>query len=787
MNKQPAPQLLDRVLKNRWALLLFNLFMLALAVGALFLPPFSLGKQPTPASTTALNSQVWSAADPDGTELTVLTMGLPDDASPVLELTSVPRADLLAGNADEDLSPIVQALPSRLTIKSPLYQVRVDGMTPKAATLRIPIPNDAEPLRTLDVYGWSGEGWYRLDGHVREAKDDVLVRLATLPEAMAVVQTRGMDPILSAPLRAGQPLSQEQIDALDEIHPRVGLVTEDGRVLKEPSFSGPAAPSLRVIPSVRNWTETDGVWRGRVDSILHNETLRQAHIKALSQFVAQGNYDGVDIDYRGLMPESRAAFSQFVADLTQVLHPQGKLISVRVSLPTAITLDQWDTGPYDWPALSQAVDILRAPMPVDPRAYRPDGQAHAFLDWAVGEADRYKLQLVFMPLAVAQSDSAITTLSYGEALALLTQSETTGVPKTVVSSDQITLELPVLRRSSGLLYDESLHTWWFTYLDEHHHSRAVWLNNAEGLPARAALAASYHLRGISVEGLTEPGNDPNLWAATRALHEATAPPVSEGFSLQWQVTGPGGPSVIEMPLSAENAAYTWTAPSTEGSYQLALSVAQDDQPIVTSELLPVQVVSAIAVVTPTPTPTTILPTATPTSVPATPTPMPTPTSAPPTATPTPTPTAIPPTATPTSAPPPTPTFTPAPPPTPAFLEGPALFEPESGAYFPKEVRLKWTWFRRLEEFEKFAVRWEPVGGPDLGDWWVSESGILGGGGAIHELEGGYLFEVNFGLSRYPEGEAYWSVAVYGEKSPEEKWQVSDWSERRQIFHGKPPR
>jgi hypothetical protein len=115
---------------------------------------------------------------------------------------------------------------------------------------------------------------------------------------------------------------------------------------------------------------------------------------------------------------------------------------------------------------------------------------------------------------------------------------------------------------------------------------------------------------------------------------------------------------------------------------------------------------------------------------------------------------------------------------PTLLSPPELIEPESGACFPKVVRLKWTWNRRLEDQEKFAIRWEPVSGQGVGEWWVSEGGILAGGGAIHSEDGGYRFEVNFGLDPYPVGEAYWGVAVFQDPS---KVQVSQWSERRQIF------
>jgi hypothetical protein len=780
MSELPSLETLYRALRSRWATLLLNLVVLTLVVVALLLPPISLSRQFTSDTFTPIGGQVWSVADPDGTELTILPVGLPDGISLALELTSVPRANLLTGTADKVYQPLIEALPSYLTMKSPLYHIRLQGATPSAATLRIPIPNDAEPLRTLDVYGWSGDHWYRLDGLVREAKDDILVRLDSLPEAVAVMQTQEMDLVLSTSLLGDQALSEEQLDALTEVYPDGGLVAEDGRILAEPSPSRLVAPGVRVMPTIRNWTDAGKVWRGRVDRIVRDEKLRQAHVHAVSQFVTQAGYDGVDIDYRGLMAESRAAFSQFVTELAQDLHSQDKLVSVRVSLPIAITPDQWDTGPYDWPAVSRVVDVLRAPMPVDPRAYRPDGQARVFLDWAVGEADRYRLQLVFIPLAVEQAGNVVTILSYADALARVAHLEAAAVPGTVIPGDQVSLELPVLRRSSGLQYDEALHTWWFTYLDERHRERVVRLNNAEGLISRAALAASYHLRGIAIEGLAEAGNDPNLWPAAYALSSATEPPVAESFSLQWQVAGPGGPTVVERSLAPENAAHMWEVPLTGGTYHIALAVAQDGHPVVTSDPLPVQVVSSVAMITPTPEPprTAVPPTATPTPTPtsAPPTVTPTPTSAPPTATPT--PTAVPPTATPKPAP--APTFTPAFTPTPALLAPPGLFEPESGANFRREVRLKWTWHRRLEDQEKFAVRWEPVSGQGAGEWWVSEGGIIAGGGAIHPLEDGYRFEVNVGLDPYPVGEAFWSVAVFGETTSE-KWQISQWSERRQIF------
>ena len=204
----------------------------------------------------------------------------------------------------------------------------------------------------------------------------------------------------------------------------------------------------------------------------------------------------------------------------------------------------------------------------------------------------------------------------------------------------------------------------------------------------------------------------------------------------------------------------------------------------TSTLLPsTQTDTPTSTLTPTMTPvetkiTTRASTDTPT---LTYTPLPSSTStAMPTATSTPSPSSTP-TATPTS-----PTSTPVvivvtatPTPTPGLLPPPVLVEPEGGASFPKVVRLKWIWPHRLKDHERFAIRWEPTSGQKVDDWWVSEVGIIGGGGAIHSVEGEYRFEVNLGLDPYPEGEAYWSVAVFREEPY--KVLVSQWSERRLIF------
>lgn len=70
-------------------------------------------------------------------------------------------------------------------------------------------------------------------------------------------------------------------------------------------------------------------------------------------------------------------------------------------------------------------------------------------------------------------------------------------------------------------------------------------------------------------------------------------------------------------------------------------------------------------------------------------------------------------------------------------------------------------------------------GSDYFDWWVSETDILNGGGAIHEQDDHVVYEVNSGFGSLPPGIAYWKVAVFLD-TPEEKRQVSPWSGKRRI-------
>jgi spore germination protein YaaH len=54
-----------------------------------------------------------------------------------------------------------------------------------------------------------------------------------------------------------------------------------------------------------------------VEDVLTDAKLRAAHVKALTEVATRSKYTGIMVDYRGLAPESRAAFTKFIADLAR--------------------------------------------------------------------------------------------------------------------------------------------------------------------------------------------------------------------------------------------------------------------------------------------------------------------------------------------------------------------------------------------------------------------------------------------------------------------------------------
>ncbi len=615
-----------------------------LMVAGILLPPFSLGSRLLQAGFTLIGegrNPVWSVEDPDGAQVTVAEQPL--GAKLRLRLSSVPRLNFLQGITDEHLLPAVAALPSDLSIKSPLYEVQRRGASPSDVLLTVPIPNDAEPYHTLDLYAWDGQAWNWVPSTVIRAEEVIVARLETLPEmiAFAVMQTLPPQPVVATTLSSFSIPPADAGQVLSEINPVGAYLDANGSLSLPAELAVQGDDARQVVPVVRNWGD-DGVVRSDLtEEVLSSEVLRHKHIAAIVAFAREGDHPGIVLDYRDVSPGTRENLTSFVEDLAEQLNAGGRTLSVRVAWPTCVSAVHWDTGAYDWRALSEAASVALLPGSTDPRAYVQGGQVEQVIAWATRRVDRHKLQLVVSARGVDQSGEQAMPISYGAALAFLSRIAVDVAGKGIAPGKEITASLINVADSPGIQFDESIQTYWFRYTDDQGNAHTVWLENEASLAHKLQLAAGHHLRGVTVEYLADPMGDRGLWAIAHAYANGALQPQETTFAVVWEVNSAAGRQLAQTTRPLDETEMVWQAPRTPGIYEYSAVIAADGQPVGEKEAAVVRVVAH----TPTPTPTST----------STPTPSPTPTPTP-TGTPTATSTAIPtttPVATVTSTPKPT--------------------------------------------------------------------------------------------------------------------------------------
>ena len=517
-------------------------------------------------------------------------------------------------------------MPSYLDIKSPLYRLSLRGERPTSAILTVPIPNDSQPYETLGMYAWTDAGWTWMPSQVIGAEDIILAELDAIPEKLdfVVAQTQQLPPTLSADMPAGGQVPEAAQGVITELNPRAFMLDDGGQV-KSLAATGISA-GYAVVPILANWDENGTIRNDLVDNLLVDHGLRQQHIDAILQAVDTGGFQGIEIDYRAINPSLRSAFSEFIAELADQLHQQGKILAVRVEYPRQIAFDRWDTGAFDWLDLGRSVDVLKVPSLPDPQAYVPEGPMDQLARWAVSQVQRQKLQFVLSTRSTDLRGANPTFVSYAEAMSPFTQVSTENGRDTFQAGEQIIFNLSAGEGSTSILYDEGAHTHWFRYKDDRGQERTVWLENADSIAHKLRQLAHYNLRGVAFEHLFQDGQDEQVWRVIREYHTQTIPSSISHFAVIWTIQDSTGKTVENLTNPLSDPRLAWIAPKEGGKYTVAAAVSSDSGQ---SAAVQGETVIEVRTVQPTPTPeTTPEPTPTPTPEPTpaeepTPTPEPT--------------------------------------------------------------------------------------------------------------------------------------------------------------------
>ncbi len=615
----PPPDLPERVKQSHLhgRLAWFALLIAVIVFIGLLLSPVTLIDWLAPADYQTIDPTDGSAQASDGAQVTFLPCGL---NSPIqVKLATVSPDLFLSGTSSNDVAAAAKNLPPHLMLAGPYYQLEQRrGVSPYTVKLTIPLPAEIENPQAADLFFWSSQSWTWLPQRRSLSKSVIEAETSFLPAGVAVMASQPDQPELSAGYTARADLPPQALAVLTEIHPLGLIVHRQGHLVGQLEQPPAAVQGQAIIPTIRNWTELGAIVP--LDDLLLKPERRARHIGAIVALVQDQKYDGVDLDYRAIKPELGQDYTAFLTELRQVW-PAGKQLSVRVELPHQLSTGSWDTGAYDWPAIGLLADVIKVPALAVPAAYTSAGQMAALFDWASGQIDRRKLQLILPTGSVELVDGQARPLSEEQALALLGQVTAVNSLDIVKPGQQLDFTLAGLPTSTGIKFDDTSGVYWFAYLDEENRHHTIYLKNFAGITGALALVNQHRWRGATIQEPLAGRNQNQIWQVVGDFLEQTASDLESRYAVAWQVQGEDGRLVAEESVDLSNPNYAWTAPAAGGVFEVAASIATNPDGAVAPRGT-VVVVVATPTLPPSPTPT-ITPTPRPTR-----TPTPTPTAQP---------------------------------------------------------------------------------------------------------------------------------------------------------------
>jgi hypothetical protein len=434
-----------------------------------------------------------------------------------------------------------------------------------------------------------------------------------MPESVVVMQAGAISPAVSTELRPNQDTTSASNSGVTYLFP-VGLQLGDmGGITGNPvDLPLPTAgDTFGLVPSLRNWSEETGEGsyspggenQDALTGLLANPGTRQAHISNIVALVVGQGYAGIDLDYRGVSADWRDTYSEFVAELADVLHAQGKMLSVAVEAPSPTGGGSWDSGGYDWRALGRVADIVRVPAYESAALF--GGASHGFEAWALSQVSRYKLFPILSTFSSDQVDGQVTFITQEKALGPLSS---VSAPDGYVASPGDTIQVDLEGEgASTLQQDGNTQTYTYTYHDGQGAEHRVTVVTPAGLAKMLESVMHYHLGGAFVSGLLEPGNDPALVNVVQQFANQTPPTASGALEVIWTVEDAAGGELVRenQPLQGNNS-FEWTAPDDAGDYVVSAMIGPSGQrssvPISVGASEPEETPSAPGTPTPTLTP-----------------------------------------------------------------------------------------------------------------------------------------------------------------------------------------
>jgi len=217
--------------------------------------------------------------------------------------------------------------------------------------------------------------------------------------------------------------------------------------------------------------------------LLTSNENKQNLIENILQILSDKGYYGVNVDFEYLFPEDKDLYTDFLNELTTVLHQSGYTIAVAVAPKTSSSQQGVLYEAHDYRAIGEIVDIVIIMtyewgyLYGDPQPISPINKIRDVISYAVTEIPADKILL------------GVSNYAYDWTLPYIK-----GQPAQILSNKQA---LSLARnKGSNILFDINSQSPYFRYFTTNN-QHIVWFEDVRSLNAKLRLSEEFGLLGIS--------------------------------------------------------------------------------------------------------------------------------------------------------------------------------------------------------------------------------------------------------------------------------------------------
>jgi len=277
------------------------------------------------------------------------------------------------------------------------------------------------------------------------------------------------------------PSLQKNFPQIDQMSPFWFTVNMDGTIEDNHNQEAMDFAREKNIPVMALFNNEKNVVPSN-DTMLTDEALREKSLEGILKAVDKYDYDGVNIDFEIIPPESRDHFTSYIQELSRELQERDVLLDVSVFPRVEVAEDMH--GVYDYAALAELVDRVVL-MTYNEHYPASNPGPIASKNWV-----RKNIEDALNHIPAEQLLLGIAVYGYdwpGKA----------GSPETVEYIPMTEAEERAERKDVEVKWDDQARSPYYSYREKGM-ERQVWFENAESIEPKLPLVDEYDLSGIAI-------------------------------------------------------------------------------------------------------------------------------------------------------------------------------------------------------------------------------------------------------------------------------------------------